>query len=208
MAPTAFLLLSGLLLVSLSCAQHRKKPPRLENPIDKISVQANFDPGQFAGKWFLVGVASRCSYLSENSHRLEATNVVISATGASPQGSLLISTFRLLDGICWNIKQIYFPTKIPGRFLLKGRGSPVDVAVGETDYSSYTIVYYQKARKISAKLYGRTARVSDAIMAKFEQRVAGVGLNEDLTYFFPVYGFCDSADQFHILDETKYVRGP
>lgn len=25
-------------------------------------------------------------------------------------------------------------------------------------------------------------------MAKFEQRVTGVGLNEDLTYYFPAYG--------------------
>ncbi|XP_033022275.1 complement component C8 gamma chain [Lacerta agilis] len=200
-----FVLLLPLLLAAPGAAQRPQKRPAPENPIDKIDVQANFDLGQFAGKWFLVGVASQCSYLSENSHRLEATNLVVSVGGASSQGSLLVSTFHPLDGVCWNIQQTYFPTKVPGRFLLKGRGSPVDVVVAETDYSSYAIVYYQKDRKISAKLYGRAVRVNDAVTAKFEQRVAGIGLNEDTTYYFPVYGFCDSADQFHILKDIKVV---
>lgn len=35
---------------------------------------------------------------------------------------------------------------------------------------------------------GRTSRVSDAIMDKFEQRVRAVGLSEDMTYYFPTYG--------------------
>ncbi|XP_066466581.1 complement component C8 gamma chain [Tiliqua scincoides] len=200
MAPAIFLFLSGLLLASPSSAQRRRKPAAPENPIDKIGAQANFDPNLFAGKWFLVGVASKCNYLSENSHRLEATNMVVSVADATSSDSLLVGTFRPLDGICWNIKQAYFLTKTPGRYLLRSRSSPTDVVVGETDYRSYAIVYYQRKRKISAKLYGRTARVSDAIVAKFEERVTGVGLNEDLTYYFPAYGFCDSADQFHILD--------
>ncbi|XP_034986152.2 complement component C8 gamma chain isoform X3 [Zootoca vivipara] len=173
MGPTSFpfVLLLPLLLAAPGAAQGPKKRPAPENPIDKIDVQANFDLGQFAGKWFLVGVASQCSYLSENSHRLEATNLVVSVGGPSSQGSLLVSTFRPLDGVCWNIQQTYFPTKIPGRFLLKGRA----------------------------------IRVNDAVTAKFEQRVTGLGLNEDTTYYFPVYGFCDSADQFHILNDIKVV---
>ncbi|CAI5789379.1 Hypothetical predicted protein [Podarcis lilfordi] len=122
MGPTSFpfVLLLPLLLAAPGAARRPQKRPAPENPIDKIDVQANFDLGQFAGKWFLVGVASQCSYLSENSHRLEATNLVVSVGGASSQGSLLVSTFRPLDGVCWNIQQTYFPTKIPGRFLLKG----------------------------------------------------------------------------------------
>uniref|UniRef100_A0A8D2J2B9 Complement C8 gamma chain n=1 Tax=Varanus komodoensis TaxID=61221 RepID=A0A8D2J2B9_VARKO len=145
-------------------------------------------PRQFAGKWFLVSVAARCAHLSENSDNLEATNIVVSvpSTRALPAG-LLVDTFRPLDGHCWNIKQMYFPTKTPGRFQLKGRRKLVDVVV-QTDYSSYAILYYQKDRKISAKLYGRAVRVSDAVMATFEQRVAAVGMNEDSIFYFPVYG--------------------
>ncbi|NWR80294.1 CO8G protein, partial [Centropus unirufus] len=152
-----------------------------------------------AGRWFLVGVASRCSSLPERSHRLEATAVTVTVLDGQ---SLAISTFRKLDGTCWEIRQRYVPAQASGRFLLKGRahGSRVDVVVGETDHSSYAILYYQKGRSISVKLYGRSSQVSDAIVEKFEQRVRTVGLSEDVTYYFPTYGFCDSADEFHILD--------
>ncbi|KFW11602.1 Complement component C8 gamma chain, partial [Eurypyga helias] len=154
---------------------------------------------QLAGRWFLVGVASRCRYLAEHSHSLEATAVTVTVLDGQ---SLAISTFRKLDGMCWEIRQRYLPAQGPGRFLLKGRGygSKVDVVVGETDHRSYAILYFQKGRSISVKLYGRTSRVSDAVADKFEQRARAVGLSEDLTYYFPTYGFCDSADEFHILD--------
>ncbi|XP_039242723.1 complement component C8 gamma chain isoform X2 [Pipra filicauda] len=119
--------------------------------------------------------------------------------------SLAISTLRKLDGMCWEIRQRYLPAQAPGRFLLKGHGhsSKVDVVVGEMDPSSFAILYYQKGRSISVKLYGRTSRVDDAVADKFEKHVRAVGLSEDVTYYFPTYGFCDSADEFHVLDETK-----
>ncbi|KFQ06647.1 Complement component C8 gamma chain, partial [Leptosomus discolor] len=143
---------------------------------------------QLTGRWFLVGMASRCSYLVEHSHRLGGTQA-----GASPAcaNNLLLSPYR--DGMCWEIRQRYLPARAPGRFLLK-------VVVAETDHSSYAILYYQKGQSISVKLYGRTSWVSDVIADKFEQRVRAVGLSEDVTYYFPTYGFCDSADEFHILD--------
>ncbi|KAF1669722.1 CO8G protein, partial [Pygoscelis papua] len=154
---------------------------------------------QLAGKWFLVGMASRCSYLAEHSHELEATAVTVTVLDGQ---SLAISTFRKLDGMCWEIRQHYLPAQAHGRFLLKGRGygGKVGVVVGETDHSSYAILYYQKGQSISVKLYGRSVRVSDAVVDKFEQRVSAVGLSEDMTYYFPTYGFCDSADEFHVLD--------
>nr|XP_005513732.2 complement component C8 gamma chain [Columba livia] len=157
---------------------------------------------QLAGRWFLVAMASRCSYLAEHSHRLEPTAVTVTVLDGQ---SLVISTFRKLDGMCWEIRQRYLPAQARGRFLLKGRGygSKVDVVVGETDHSSYAVLYYQKGRSVSVKLYGRSIRVSDAVVDKFEQHVRAVGLSEDVTYYFPTYGFCDSADEFHILDETK-----
>ncbi|NXR22369.1 CO8G protein, partial [Cinclus mexicanus] len=152
-----------------------------------------------SGKWFLVSMASRCSYLAEHSHQLEATMMTMTVLDGQ---SLAISTFRKLDRMCWEIRQHYLPAQAPGRFLLKGEGdcSKVDVVVGEADASSFLILYYQKGCSISVKLYGRTSLVSDAVMDKFEQRVRAVGLSEDVTYHFPAYGFCDSADEFHILD--------
>ncbi|XP_070614490.1 complement component C8 gamma chain [Erythrolamprus reginae] len=199
MAPFAVLFLAGLLLASPSWA---RKPPPQKSPIEKISTQGDFDPGQFAGKWFLVGVASECLYLRENGYRVEATNVVVSEADG---GSLRFSTFRPLEGICWNIKQSYFAHKTPGRFLLKGRGVPVEVVVGETDYSTYAILYFQKNRRISAKLYGRTAQVATSVLKKFEAAMTALGFSDDLIFYYPVYGFCSSTDQFHVLDETKYT---
>ncbi|NXV71515.1 CO8G protein, partial [Atlantisia rogersi] len=154
---------------------------------------------QLAGRWFLVGMGSRCSYLAEQSHRLEATAVTVTVLDGQ---SLAVSTLRKLDGVCWEVRQRFLPAQAHGRFLLKGRGygSKVDVVVGETDYNSYAIIYYQKGRGVSVKLYGRSSRVSDAIADKFEQHVRAVGLSEDVTYYFPTYGFCDSADEFHVLD--------
>ncbi|NXY26289.1 CO8G protein, partial [Atrichornis clamosus] len=154
---------------------------------------------QLSGKWFLVGMASHCSYLAEHSHQLEPTTVTVTVLDGQ---SLAISTFRKLDRMCWEIRQHYIPIQAPGRFLLKGEGdwAGVDVVVGEVDPSSFAILYYQKGRSISVKLYGRSSRVSDAVVDKFEQRIRAVGLSEDVTYYFPTYGFCDSADEFHVLD--------
>ncbi|NXQ27285.1 CO8G protein, partial [Alaudala cheleensis] len=154
---------------------------------------------QLSGKWFLVGMASHCSYLAEHSHQLEATMVTVTILDGQ---SLAISTFRKLDRMCWEIRQHYLPAQGSGRFLLKGEGdcSKVDVVLGEADPSSFVILYFQKGHSISVKLYGRTSLVSDAIVDNFEQRIRAVGLSEDVTYYFPTYGFCDSADEFHILD--------
>ncbi|NXE11812.1 CO8G protein, partial [Lophotis ruficrista] len=177
----------------------QRRPPPPQSPLEKVAAPAELSVPQLAGRWFLVGMASRCSYLMEHSHRLEPTAVTVTI----PDGrSLAISTFRKLDGMCWEIRQRYLPAQAHGRFLLKGRGygSKVDVVVGETDHSSYAILYYQKGWSISVKLYGRASRVSDAVADKFEQHVRAVGLSEDVTYYFPAYGFCDSADEFHILD--------
>ncbi|XP_069628278.1 complement component C8 gamma chain isoform X2 [Haliaeetus albicilla] len=163
------LLLSLLLTAPPGLGQgpaRRRRPPPPQSPLEKVAAQEELGLPQLAGRWFLVSMASRCSYLAEHSHQLEATAVTVTV----PDGqSLAISTFRKLDGMCWEIKQRYLPAQAHGRFLLKGR----------------------------------TSRVSDAIMDKFEQRVRAVGLSEDMTYYFPTYGFCDSADEFHVLDETK-----
>uniref|UniRef100_A0A8C0IUA0 Lipocalin/cytosolic fatty-acid binding domain-containing protein n=1 Tax=Chelonoidis abingdonii TaxID=106734 RepID=A0A8C0IUA0_CHEAB len=159
MAPAAPTLLLMLLLASLAPGQRQRRPPALESLFEKIKIQENFDLQQFSGKWFLVGVASKCDYLREYNHQLEATTMVVSASEGK---SLAISTFRKL--------------------------SNVDVVVGETDYSSYAILYYQKLRKISIKLFGRSVRVSDAIVGKFEQRITEMNMSEDFTYYFPTYG--------------------
>ncbi|XP_056361408.1 complement component C8 gamma chain [Oenanthe melanoleuca] len=203
MAALRTLLLLGLLLTAQGQrAARRRRPPPPQSALEKVAAQEGLSLQQLSGKWFLVSMASRCSYLAEHSHQLEATTMTVTVLDGQ---SLAISTFKKLDRMCWEIRQHYLPAQAPGRFLLKGqrKSSKVDVVVGEADASSFVILYYQKGRSISVKLYGRSSLVSDAVMDKFEQRARAVGLSEDVTYRFPTYGFCDSADEFHILDEMK-----
>ncbi|XP_043844947.1 complement component C8 gamma chain isoform X2 [Dromiciops gliroides] len=203
-------LLLTLLLVPGTPGQRRKKPPQPLVPIDKIQPQVNFNPHQFSGTWLLVAVASKCSHLLESSHRSEATlmQVAVSSPG------LAVNTFRKLDGICWQIKQKYGPTKLEGRYHLQGRrkrSSGVEVVVGETDYHQYAILYYQRDQQFSIKLYdyfifplvARSFPVSDDVLSRYEQRVTDAALSEDFTFYFPTYGFCDSSHDFQILDDMK-----
>ncbi|XP_005874234.2 PREDICTED: complement component C8 gamma chain, partial [Myotis brandtii] len=106
------------------------------------------------------------------------------------------------DGICWQVRQLYRDTKVPGRFLLRARGAKGDVhvVVGETDYQSFAILYLERARRLSVKLYARSLPVDDSVVSKFEQSVQGANMTEDHILYFPKYGFCEAADQFHVLD--------
>ncbi|XP_066188680.1 complement component C8 gamma chain [Sylvia atricapilla] len=203
MAALQTLLLLGLLLTARGQrAARRRQPPPPQSALDKVVAQEGLSLDELAGNWFLVGMASRCSYLAEHSHQLEATMVTMTILDGE---SLAISTFRKLDRVCWEIKQHYLPAQAPGRFLLKDhrKNSKVDMVVGEADPTSFIILYYEEGQKISVKLYGRSSVVGDAVMDKFEQRARAVGLSEDVTYYFPTYGFCESADEFHVLNETK-----
>lgn len=135
-----------------SLGQRVRRPPRPPSPISTIQPKANFDAQQFSGTWLLVAVASPCRYLQEQGHRAEATTLHV-----APQGSaMVVSTFRKLDGICWAVRQLYGDTGRPGRFLLQARGArgPVDVVVGDTDYRGFAVLYLERARQLSVKLYG------------------------------------------------------
>ncbi|XP_063287817.1 complement component C8 gamma chain [Pelobates fuscus] len=177
-----------------------------EDPIDKIQVQANFNMDKFAGQWYLLSVASECNYLKANNHRVEAT-IINAARSTKPRETenLLVHTLRKMDGICWEIKQKYRKNKINGRFILKVRGSirQLDMVVAETDYENYAILYYQRQKKITIKLYGRGKTVKDDIYRKFDGHASNQGIDLLYIYPFPTYGFCEKADQFHILDETS-----
>ncbi|MEJ1271843.1 complement component 8 gamma polypeptide [Cricetulus griseus] len=211
-----------LLLTTSSLTQRTRKPSGSTSPISTIQAQANFNAQQFAGTWRLVAVGSPCRFLQEQGHRAEATTL-----HAAPQGAAMaVSTFRKLDGICWQVRHLFGDTGVPGRFLLQGARVPVRVVVAETDYQNFAILYLEKARKLSVKLYVRSLPVSDSALDVFEQRVREANLTEHQIFFFPKYGefsppshllpdtcaplllpgplgFCETADQFHILNGSE-----
>ncbi|KAM9642196.1 complement component C8 gamma chain [Trichechus inunguis] len=204
LAPRPTILLT-LLLTLGSLGQRARRPPRPPSPISTIHPKANFDTQQFAGKWLLVAVASTCRFLQEQSYRAEATLLNV-----APQGkAMAVSTFRKLDGICWQVRQLYRDTGVLGRFLLQAQGArgAVDVVVGETDYRGFAILYLERARRLSVKLYARSIPVDDSVLSVFEQRVQNANMTEEHIVFFPKYGFCESADQFHLLDGKGATAG-
>ncbi|XP_032933638.1 complement component C8 gamma chain isoform X9 [Catharus ustulatus] len=208
MATLRTLLLLGLLFTTRGQrAAQRRRPPPPQSALEKVAAQEGLNLHQLSGKWFLVSMASRCSYLAEHSHQLEATMMTVTVLDGQ---SLAISTFRKLDRMCWEIRQHYLPAQAPGRFLLKGhrKSSKVDVVVGEADASSFIILYYQKGRSISVKLYGRSSLVSDTVMDKFEQRIRAVGLSEDVTYHFPTYGGWHTVLRETHVGSVPMLRSP
>ncbi|XP_046321703.1 complement component C8 gamma chain isoform X2 [Marmota monax] len=124
---------------------------------------------------------------------------------AQQGAAMVINTSRKLDGICWQVRQLYRDTEVPGRFLLQAQGAraPVHMVVAATDYQGFAVLYLERARQLSVKLYARSLPVSDSVLSVFEQQVKSANLTEDQILYFPKYGFCKAADQFHILDEVR-----
>ncbi|XP_048202483.1 complement component C8 gamma chain [Perognathus longimembris pacificus] len=199
MLPRWAVLAVPVLLWAGALGQRPRKPPGPAPAVAALQPQAGFHSAQFAGQWLLVAVGSACRVLREQAHGAEAT-----ALHAAPRGAaMVVSTFRKLDGICWQVRQLYGDAGAPGRFQLRGARGPVHVVVADTDYRGFAILYVERARQLSVKLYARALPVSAAALGEFERRVAAAGLTEEQVVFFPTYGFCAAADQFHVLDEVR-----
>lgn len=178
-----------------------RKKPKVE-PIDVTPAAQNVDIQQMTGTWYLLNTASKCSYLINHGTKVEPT--VMTLTRSSPTDETLsVSTKTRHNHQCWEILQVYDLTPTPGKLTLKGTRPELntEIAIGETDYTSYAIMYYQKRGKITMKLYGRTTdNLSEPMLTKFEQLAEKQGLGLAYLFPFPTYSHCGDVDQDHVIN--------
>ncbi|NP_001279590.1 complement component C8 gamma chain precursor [Callorhinchus milii] len=189
-----------LCFLVISSGQRRRNVRKQASPIDGVQIQENFNIDQFSGKWYLIGVASHCTYLRSSSYSVEAVVMQVS----NEKETVRTNTLHKMEGICWDIKQEYKKTRTIGKFYRKKRGVTTYMAVGETDYSKYAIIAVQQTpkQKLTLKLYGRSTELDENIQMKFRQHVIQHKIPEIFIYEFPSYGHCQSADEFHRLDDS------
>ncbi|XP_034038225.1 complement component C8 gamma chain [Thalassophryne amazonica] len=179
-----------------------RKKPKIE-PVDQIVPAQNIDLQQMSGTWYLLNTASKCSYLVKHGTKVEPTVMVLSAPSDQ---KLTVSTKTRHNHQCWEIRQVYHLTTTPGRLTLKGLRPELntEIIIGDTDYSSYAVVYYQKRGEMTLKLYGRSVdNLSEPVLTKFEQLAEKQGFGLAFLFPFPTYSHCGLVDEDHVISKFR-----
>ncbi|XP_008299593.1 complement component C8 gamma chain [Stegastes partitus] len=177
------------------------KKPKVE-PIDLAQPAPSIDIQQITGTWYLLNTASKCSHLINHGTKVEPTVMTLTRPADSVQ-TLSVSTKTRHNHQCWEILQVYHLTSTPGRLTLKGARPElnIDIVIGETDYTSYAIMYYQKHGKMTLKLYGRSVdNLSEPMLTKFEELAEKQGFSLAYLFPFPTYSHCGAVDRDHIIN--------
>uniref|UniRef100_A0A3B4TG85 Complement component 8, gamma polypeptide n=1 Tax=Seriola dumerili TaxID=41447 RepID=A0A3B4TG85_SERDU len=180
------------------------KKPKI-TPIDVAPSPQHIDINRMTGVWYLLNVASKCSYLMNHGTRAEPTHIEITCPLACDK-TLFVSTKTRFNHQCWEIQQVYQLTPTTGRLTLKGPHPHLntDIVIADTDYNSYAIMYYQKLGKMTMKLYVRSVDdLSEPVLTKFEQLAEKQELGLAYLFPFPTYSHCASVDQDHVLSKLN-----
>ncbi|KAM9839681.1 complement component C8 gamma chain [Aulostomus maculatus] len=192
-------------------AKSRPRPQRRPHkktkvePADLTPPAQNIDIKQMTGTWYLLNTASKCSYLMNHGTKVEPTVMTLTFSPESDE-TLLVSTKTRHNHQCWEILQMYNLKQTPGKLTLKGARPElnIEIVIGETDYSSYAIMYYQKGGKITMKLYGGTVdNLSEPMLTKFEQLAEKQGMGLAFLFPFPTYSHCGDVDQHHTINDSQ-----
>ncbi|XP_029005306.1 complement component C8 gamma chain [Betta splendens] len=177
------------------------KEPKV-TPIDVTQPAANIDIQKMTGKWYLLNTASKCSYLMTHGTAVEPTVITLTYS-PSATDTLSVSTKTRRDHQCWEVLQVYYLTQTPGRLTLKGPRPELntEIVIGETDYTSYAVIYFQKQGKMTVKLYGRSVdNLSEPMLTKFERLADKQKFGLAYLVPFPTYSHCGDVDKDHVIN--------
>ncbi|CAI5673433.1 complement component C8 gamma chain [Oreochromis niloticus] len=182
----------------------QRRPPKKPKitPIDLTQPEQDIDIERMLGTWYLLNTASKCSYLINHGTKVEPTVITITRTATSNE-TLSVSTKTRHNHQCWEILQVYHLTSVPGRLTLKGSRPEqnIEIVIGDTDYNSYAIMYYQKQGKITMKLYGKSVdNLPEPLLTKFEELAAKQNLQRAYHFPFPTYSHCGDVDRDHVIN--------
>ncbi|RVE58893.1 hypothetical protein OJAV_G00198820 [Oryzias javanicus] len=181
--------------------QRRPKKPKA-NPVDENPPAPNVDIQQMTGRWYLLIASSKCPYLLKHGTKVEPTVMTLTRSSASDQ-ILSVSTKTRHNHQCWEIKQEYHLSPVGGRLTLKGARPELntEIVIGETDYTSYAVIYYHKLGQVTVKLYSRSVEtLSEPMLTKFEQLSEKQGFGLAYHFSFPDYSHCGEVDQDHVIN--------
>ncbi|XP_042334866.1 lipocalin-like [Sceloporus undulatus] len=171
----------GLALVSLVQAQAQ------------VPVQADFQQGQFLGRWFSVGFASNSRWFQEKKSSMKMCSTEVTPTS---DGDLeVISTYPKGDK-CETRKSLFVRTEEPGRFSYTSSysGTTSDVRVVETNYHEYALLFAQKVKDGQTStwvtLYGRSKELRPELLEKFTRLALEQGLTRENILLLPRTDLC------------------
>uniref|UniRef100_A0A2K5WC06 Prostaglandin-H2 D-isomerase n=1 Tax=Macaca fascicularis TaxID=9541 RepID=A0A2K5WC06_MACFA len=163
-------------------------------PEAQVSVQPNFQPDKFLGRWFSAGLASNSSWLQEKKAALSMCKSVVAP--AADGGFNLTSTF-LRKNQCETRTMLLQPGESLGSYSYRSPhwGSTYSVSVVETDYDHYALLYSQGSKGPGedfrmATLYSRTQTPRAELKEKFTAFCKAQGFTEDSIVFLPQTDKC------------------
>ncbi|XP_060010234.1 neutrophil gelatinase-associated lipocalin isoform X1 [Lagenorhynchus albirostris] len=155
------LLWLGLSLLGALHTQAQDSTPNLipAPPLFRVPLQPNFQPDQFQGKWYIVGLAGNAfKKEKQGQFKMYATTYEL-----KEDRSYNVTSTLLRDERCDHWIRTFVPSSRPGQFTLGNiKGFPgvqsYTVRVATTNYNQFAIVYFKKVYKnqeyFKTTLYG------------------------------------------------------
>ncbi|XP_036608613.1 epididymal-specific lipocalin-12 [Trichosurus vulpecula] len=176
------LLWMGLALLGILQAQAQTRPQIPAPDLSRVPLQANFLPKQFAGTWYVVGLAGN-AFTSANQ---DQSKMYTTTYELQEDNSYRVTSTLLRGNQCDKFVRTFVPRGQPGQFTLGNLLSyglqDYVVRVMKTNYNEFAMVYFQKSVDntdyFKITLYGRGEELKPALKEEFTNLVKSLGLTE------------------------------